>query len=297
VHLTFNGLSEETTYLGDVNINREFTLQDLREIIWDLPSFETARREASLTIPDVASKWVSPDQLRVRTRQSSYFFGRILREVKKPLKQQNVQNMTQIVVQPLEEIEELDPKTFILLICRRDVQTRTYGPKTEFKFTFPGKFPRFEDLEMACRVWAATDLPISIAKYVPTKFKWAHIDPEEEVVEKRKKGKEIRYKVKDGDLKKMPVLLKDGDILGVRVEEGLAEVDDFQTEEDKEAYERYMAEHKVDPRRDHPKGGDNGRRHDAGGVWIDADFDDEDPDTIQKMIDEAEERNKQEKKE
>jgi hypothetical protein len=44
------------------------------------------------------------------------------------------------------------------------------------------------------------------------------MDPNEEVVEKKKKNKEVRYKLANADLKKMPFFLKDGDIIGVRFE-------------------------------------------------------------------------------
>lgn len=59
---------------------------------------------------------------------------------------------------------------------------------------------------------------ISMAKYFPHKFEWKWLNPDEEIVEKKKKGKEVKFLGKDADLKKMPYLLKDGDIIGVRFE-------------------------------------------------------------------------------
>lgn len=53
------------------------------------------------------------------------------------------------------------------------------------------------------------------------------MDIDEEIVEK-KKGKEVKYKAGNADLKKKPFFLKDGDIIGVRFEsENLDGSDDF----------------------------------------------------------------------
>lgn len=85
-------------------------------------------------------------------------------------------------------------------------------------------------------------MQVELAKHVPHQFMWQYID-EEEKVEKtggKKKGgkaqtkKQISY-AKDIDLKLPPVLLKDGDIIGVRIgEENSTDVnDDWQTEADR----------------------------------------------------------------
>lgn len=85
------------------------------------------------------------------------------------------------------------------------------------------------------------DEQISLAKYFPHKFEWKHMDKEEEIVEKKKKGKTVKYKALNADLKKLPFFLKDGDIIGVRFEsENPDGKDDFQTEEDKLLKEEFM---------------------------------------------------------
>jgi len=78
------------------------------------------------------------------------FFGRILRDQagEKSLKNLSIANNTQLVVQVLPEPEILDPNTMILLGCKRNIPERTYGPKVEFKFTFPEKdVPKIAELE------------------------------------------------------------------------------------------------------------------------------------------------------
>ena len=62
------------------------------------------------------------------------------------------------------------------------------------------------------------------------------MDPEEELTIKQKK-KTIKLRAGDVELKKPPILLKDGDHIGVLVD-GSA-VDDLQTEADKEAGEAF----------------------------------------------------------
>ena len=63
---------------------------------------------------------------------------------------------------------------------------------------------------------------------------WRDLDPEEEVTIKVKKKSE-KHRLGDLDISKPPIMLKDGDHIGVLVE-GSA-VDDMQTEADKDAAE------------------------------------------------------------
>ena len=66
------------------------------------------------------------------------------------------------------------------------------------------------------------------------------MNPEEECVEKRKKNKEVRFKAGEADLRKFPFFLKDGDIIGVKLDsEDPENADDFQTEEDQIAKENF----------------------------------------------------------
>ena len=68
------------------------------------------------------------------------------------------------------------------------------------------------------------------------------MDPDEEIVEKRKKGKEFRCKASEQDLRRPPFYLKDGDIIAYRLDsENSEKTDDFQTEEDKIKKEEFFA--------------------------------------------------------
>ena len=71
------------------------------------------------------------------------------------------------------------------------------------------------------------------------------MNPDEVIVEKKgKKSKtEIKTPASEIDLRKIPFLLKDGDIVGIRVNtEAGADTDDFQTEADTIAKEDFRIE-------------------------------------------------------
>ena len=73
------------------------------------------------------------------------------------------------------------------------------------------------------------------------------MDPNEKIIEKqsgkgkRNKNKKVELKLWELDVKRHPILLKDGDHIGVRVLTGPAGVveDDYQTEEDRVAGESF----------------------------------------------------------
>lgn len=62
LHQTRTGLSQDSTYLNDIDVSRDYTLSELKEILSD-------RFEAP-----------SADHLRLREKSSNGFFGRIFRE-------------------------------------------------------------------------------------------------------------------------------------------------------------------------------------------------------------------------
>ena len=136
----------------------------------------------------------------------------------------------------------------ILLVCKRNIADRTYGAKVEFKFTYPEKdVPKIPELEAQCKAHLCLDQSetVSLVKYIPHAFEWKHMNPDEVNIEKKgKKSKtEIKMAASDIDLRKMPFLLKDGDIIGVRVNtEAGAALDDFQTEADATAKEDFRVE-------------------------------------------------------
>ncbi len=79
------------------------------------------------------------------------FFGRIFRDYTKTIKQLQILNNAQIVVQTLPEPEDLDQNTLVLLLCKRLVGDRTYTHKQEMKYTFKGPLPLIADLIDCCK--------------------------------------------------------------------------------------------------------------------------------------------------
>jgi len=60
---------------------------------------------------------------------------------------------------------------------------------------------------------------IQIAKHEPHNFKWRYLNPHEFVTEKKKSGKQGKtQKLYEVELRMAPVLLKDGDEFGFRIE-------------------------------------------------------------------------------
>jgi hypothetical protein len=121
---------------------------------------------------------------------------------------------------------------------------------------------------------------ISIAKYFPHKFEWKWMDKEEEIVENKKKGKQVKYKAANADLKKLPFFLKDGDIVGVRFEsENESKLDDFQTDEDKVLQQEFNIRKEQERKeREAEKakqggGGGKNKRDEGPGIYIRLDED------------------------
>ena len=98
------------------------------------------------------------------------------------------------------------------------------------KYTYEGQMPLISNLTSACKNYLNINSSedVSIAKHIPHNFEWKWMNPDEECVEKRKKNKEFKFKAGEGDLRKFPFFLKDGDVIGLRVEkENSDKLDDF----------------------------------------------------------------------
>ena len=80
---------------------------------------------------------------------------------------------------------------------------------------------------------------MKICKHVPHQFEWKVLDPEELVTVKQKK-KSITQRAGDLELSKPPILLRDGDHIGVLVDGSAS--DDLQTEADRDAAEVFRVQ-------------------------------------------------------
>lgn len=69
LHVTTTGLSEDSNYLRDIDVSREISLNELKEIVSD-----------SIDCTE------GVDHIRLREKNNNMFFGRILRDSNKSLK-------------------------------------------------------------------------------------------------------------------------------------------------------------------------------------------------------------------
>ena len=189
------------------------TLGELKDYLLDMPS-----------LAEVAKNLANHNFIRIREKTHAGFFGKIFRENNKTLKQHGIKDRASLVVQVLLEEEELGADDFVVTFSKRDSVTRTYTDTIQVKLTAT----RINDLQLkALELYGNDDSTVStmkIAKHVPHQFEWKILDPDEELSLKQKK-KTIKQRAGDIDLKKPPLLFKDGDHIGVLVSGST--VDDF----------------------------------------------------------------------
>jgi len=138
LHRTMTGLPEHCEFVGTIDVSRELKLTAFKETLLDHMKLQTP-----------------PECVRIREKLNTTYFGKIYRDPnnKRNLKALGVRNNSHIVVQVMDEPEILDERTLVLLVCKRDAETRTYGPKSEHKFTWSAeaKLPQLTHLKAFCR--------------------------------------------------------------------------------------------------------------------------------------------------
>ena len=146
----------------------------------------------------------------MREKTFNGFFGRIFRDNEKTLKQQGIKDRGTLVVQILYEEEVLEQNDYVLTYCKRDSLNRIYTDLVQVKL----RAMNINDLQLkALELFGSEDSTVNsikIVKHVPHQFEWKVLDPDEEVTYKQKK-KTVKQRAGDMDLKKPPLLMKDGD--------------------------------------------------------------------------------------
>ena len=98
----------------------------------------------------------------------------------------------------------------MLTYCKRDSLNRIYTDLVQVKL----RAMNINDLQLkALELFGSEDSTVNsikIVKHVPHQFEWKVLDPDEEVTYKQKK-KTVKQRAGDMDLKKPPLLMKDGD--------------------------------------------------------------------------------------
>lgn len=271
IHLTRSGLSDDSQYLEDVEAPKELTLDELKDQLLDMPSIESLSKDIE-----------SNQFIRLREKQSNGFFGRIFREGNKTLKQHGVKDRSSLVIQILDEAEVLGPDDFVLFYSKRDSENRLYTETRQVKLNAK----KISDLQMtALQLFGNDDSTVDsmkIVKHVPHQFEWKVLDPNEEVTYKQKK-KTIKTRAGDLELKKPPLLLKDGDHIGVLVDGSV--VDDFQTDADKDAAEAFRVQKELKAAEKAKEASSAKYGNDSAGIHIK--FDDEEERLLQLALEES----------
>lgn len=79
----------------------------------------------------------------------------------------------------MPEEEKLSEKELILLLARRNTESRTYTDRVEFHFKFKKDFPTLKELQE--QVFEKLEIKPEfgrLALYVPHQFEWQFLDPE-----------------------------------------------------------------------------------------------------------------------
>ena len=224
VHVTATGFPEDCQFIGELTASREWKLDELKQAVVSMEYFQ--ERETPV------------ECIRIRDKLPTSYFGKIHRGApNRTVKQLGIKSGNPIVVQLLDEPEELDDKTIVLLFAKRDVAARTYSDKVEHKFTWQkgDGNPTIQTLKTAARcVFGIKEGEhIEICKRIAHEFHWRHMDPNQthEQTTGKKKKQKIQVKAANMDLRKLPYPLgpvQDGDIIGVREERDNADKqDDF----------------------------------------------------------------------
>jgi hypothetical protein len=150
---------------------KNMKLDDLKDLIRSMARFSEVSKTATTN-----------ECMRVRDlNPGNRFFEKIHRDIKKTLQNMAIKNNSHIVVQMLEEPEELDEQTYVVFLCKRQVETRTYSEKIPHKYTFNknDKHPTINSLKASCREFfnLESNVEIDICKFIPWEFEWRFLNP------------------------------------------------------------------------------------------------------------------------
>uniref|UniRef100_A0A673H2I6 USP domain-containing protein n=1 Tax=Sinocyclocheilus rhinocerous TaxID=307959 RepID=A0A673H2I6_9TELE len=191
------GSGSEMRFIGHVEISEEASLEDLKTQMMTLPALQ------DVCVP-------SPAFLRVWLLEGKKL-SRILRGNQQTLRKLKLGNGAEVCVQRLMNEEDLGLKDLLLRVQMGVPGEKAYYPSEEFLWD-AGRdgTPRGLYATLASRYGLTPD-NLLLAKHLPDKHTWMPISNWTQQVSKRKK------KRKAESLQAAPFYLKDGDIIGVKV--------------------------------------------------------------------------------
>ncbi|KAJ7369771.1 peptidase C19 [Desmophyllum pertusum] len=224
--------SDSLEPVGDVEISQEASLYDLKLQISLLPQL------ADHVIP-------TPGFLRLQEVVNNQL-TRVLRGMKRTVRQLKLISSTQLSVCVLRQEEELSPSAILLKLKRRIPGERSYYAEQEVIFEPSEGASPVSLRQFVAKVCEIPHDQLNVAKYFRAKCDWLVIKDAPKSQGKHKGGKK-KIKI---NLRQSPFHLQDGDIIGVKDCQFDAEdKDDFSTPADDEGKDKLQREEEEKKRR------------------------------------------------
>ncbi|KAK7478950.1 hypothetical protein BaRGS_00029817 [Batillaria attramentaria] len=223
------GESVTELFLGEIDISKDATLEDLRLQILTLPGAK------DLPV-------LMPDFMRVRVVEGGQL-RQVLRGSQNTLRRMKVTSHSHLAVQIFPHDANISTNQVVLNIQLRDCSTRSYKEAHELVWDTVG------GSSAHCLQQAVADLlalpvdGISIAKHFPQRFEWTLLrDNVQQKTNRPKKGKK-KGNAPKSNIRQAPYHIQDGDVIGVKIlAQDPQNQDDFTTVDDDNGKRRLLEE-------------------------------------------------------
>ncbi|KAL4222900.1 ubiquitin-like protein-specific protease [Mactra antiquata] len=239
--------------VGSVEISRESTLVDLKEMIMTLIG--------ELPIPSV-------DFMRLRLKEKDKLTT-ILRDNRQSLKRLNLTSNSVLALQILPEEETLRNDQIVLDICQRIPDTKQYSQPIELIWNTANGATLHSLKQAISKVLYTETEHLCLAKHFPLRYEWMVIEKHDNTGHQKGK-KKGQWK---NNIRQAPFNIRDGDTIGVKdTQYDPNNIDNFMTEEDEigQIALQQEIEEKRKMREERKKydsivgGGDNKKRREVG---------------------------------
>lgn len=205
--------------LGDIDISKDATLEDLRLQILTLPG------SADLPV-------LMPDFLRVRVLEGGQL-KTVLRGSQNTLRFLKVPSHSNLAVQILPYEDKVSANQVLLNVRKRDCRSRIYGPVQEIVWDTSSGTSAASLRQAVADCLALSTEVICIAKHFPERCEWLKLeDSHQKPAHGYKKGKR-KGKSAKCNMRQSPFYIQDGDVIGVKIlADDPSDADDFTTIED-----------------------------------------------------------------
>ncbi|XP_071102445.1 ubiquitin carboxyl-terminal hydrolase 40-like isoform X2 [Haliotis cracherodii] len=206
----------QTLQVGEVEISKDATLEDLKLQLMTLPAL------TDMPVPTF-------EFLRVRL-VTDHRPGQVLRGLTQTLRRLKVTSASSIAVQIVPHEENLGSNEIVINIKQRLPGTQTYDVEQEFIWDVSHGVSPLDFKQAVADFLALPVEQIVIAKHIARQFKWLVVQEQKPT---NQKGKKKRGGANKSSMRQAPYHIQDGDVFGVKTLQGDPDnMDDFSTEED-----------------------------------------------------------------